>query len=61
MLRSGESGTSALVDLSAIPMGIKRFVPGISISFKHECYIIKQIQYIKNRNPGRFELGTTLS
>ena len=33
----------------------------MSISFKCECYIIMQIQYTKNLNPGRFELGTTLS
>ena len=38
-------------------LGIKRFVPGISISFKYECYI----QYTKNPNAGIFELGTTLS
>ena len=31
------------------------------ISFKYECHIIMQIQYTKNLNPGRFELGTTLS
>ena len=31
------------------------------ISFKCECHIIMQIQYTKNLNPGRFELGTTLS
>ena len=43
------------------PSGIKRFVSGISISFKCECHIIMQIQYTKNLNPGRFELGTTLS
>ena len=34
--------------------------PPISISFKCECHIIMQIQYTKNFNPGRFELGTTL-
>ena len=43
------------------PFGIKRFVPVISISFKYECYIIMQIQYTKNLNPGGFELGTALS
>ena len=43
------------------PLGIKRFVLGISISFKCECHIIIQIQYTKNLIPGRFELGTTLS
>ena len=43
------------------PLGIKRFVSGISISFKCECHIIMQIQYTKNLIPGRFELGTTLS
>ena len=43
------------------PLGIKRFVSGISISFKCECNIIMQIQYTKNLDPGRFELGTTLS
>ena len=30
-------------------------------SFKCECHIIMQIQYTKNLNPRRFELGTTLS
>ena len=39
----------------------KRFVSGISISLKCECNFIMQIQYTKNLNPGRFELGTTLS
>ena len=43
------------------PLRIKRLVSGISISFKCECHIIIQIQYTKNLNPGRFELGTTLS
>ena len=43
------------------PLGIKRFVSGISVSFKCECNIIVQLQYTKNLNPGRFELGTTLS
>ena len=43
------------------PLGIKRFVSGIPISFKCECHIIVQIQYTKNVNLGRFELGTTLS
>ena len=43
------------------PLGIKRFVSGISISFKCECNIIMQIQYTKNLKPKRFELGTTLS
>ena len=43
------------------PLGKNRFVWGISISFKCECHIIMQIQYTKNLNPGRFELGTTLS
>ena len=42
------------------PLGIKRFDSGISISFKSECHIIMQIQYITNLIPGRFELGTTL-
>ena len=28
------------------PLGIKRLVSGTSISFKCECYIIKQIQYV---------------
>ena len=40
---------------------IKRFVLGISIPFKCEFYIILQIHYTKNLNPGRFELCTTLS
>ena len=31
------------------------------VSFKCECNVIIQIQYTKNLNPGRFELGTTLS
>ena len=39
------------------PLGIKRFVSGISISFKCECNIIMQIQCTKNLNPGRSELG----
>ena len=43
------------------PLGIKRFVSGISISFKCECHIIMQIQHTKNLNHGRLELGTTLS
>ena len=43
------------------PLGIKRFVSGISISFKCECNIIMQIQYTENLNPGRFELGSTSS
>ena len=29
-------------------------------TFKCECHIIMQIQYTKNLDPGRFELGTTL-
>ena len=33
----------------------------VSISFKCECHIIMQIQYTKNLNLRRFELGTTLS
>ena len=45
---------------NSTPLGIKRFVPVISISFKYECYIIMQIQYTKNLKPRRFELGTTL-
>ena len=36
-------------------------VLGTSVSFKCECHVIIQIQYTKNLNPGRFELGTTLS
>ena len=43
------------------PLGIKHFVSGISISFKCECHIIMQIQNTENLNPGRFELGTTMS
>ena len=43
------------------PLGIKHFVPSISMSFKCECYIIMQIKLTKNLNPERFELGTTLS
>ena len=43
------------------PSGIERFVPGISISFKCECYIIMQMQHTKNLTPERFELGTTSS
>ena len=38
-----------------------RFVFGISILFKGECYVLMQIQCTKNLNPERFELGTTLS
>ena len=34
---------------------------GISVSFKCDGNVIIQIQYTKNLNPGRFELGTTLS
>ena len=34
------------------PLGIKRFVSGISISFKFECHIIMQIQYTKNLTTG---------
>ena len=49
------------VILNSKSLGIKRFVSGISISFKCECHIIMQIQYTKNLNPGRFELGITLS
>ena len=41
--------------------GKKCFVPGISLSFEYECYSIMQIQHTKNLNPGKFELGTTLS
>ena len=40
---------------------IKCFVLGISIPFKWEFYNKLQIHYTKNLNPGRFELGTTLS
>ena len=51
--------------LNVIPnsksLGIKRFVSGISISFKCECLIVMQIWDTKNLNPGRFELGITLS
>ena len=46
---------------SSNPLGIKRFVSGISISVKCECHIIMQMQYTKNLIPARFELGTTLS
>ena len=42
-------------------LGIKRFVPSISISFKCECFIVMQIQHTKNLNLERFELGTTMS
>ena len=41
------------------PLGIKCFVSGISISFKCECLII--MQCTNDLDPGRFELGTTLS
>ena len=34
---------------------------GTSVASKCECHVIIQIQYTKNLNPGRFELGTTLS
>ena len=57
----GRRVTRANVVPNSNPLGIKRFVPGISISFKYECYIIMQIQYTKNLNPGRFELGATSS
>ena len=43
------------------PLGMKRFVPDIFISFKCESYIVMQIQNTKKLNPGSFELGTTLS
>ena len=43
------------------PLGIKRFVSEISISFTCECQIIMQIQHTKNLKPRRLELGTTLS
>ena len=43
------------------PLGIKRFVSSISISFKCECSIIMQMQHTKNLDPERFELGATLS
>ena len=39
------------VEPNSNPLGTKRFVPGISISFKYECYIIMQIQYTKNLKP----------
>ena len=42
-------------------VGIKCFVPSISISFQCECYIIMQMKHTKNLNPERSELGTTLS
>lgn len=35
------------------PLQIKRFVPSISVSFEYECYIIMQMKYTKNLNPGR--------
>ena len=40
--------------LNSNPLGRKRFVSGISISFN----IIMRIQFTKNVNPGRFELCT---
>ena len=43
------------------PLGIKQFVSSISISFKCECYIVMQMKHMKNHNPDRFKLGTTLS
>ena len=43
------------------PLGIKRFVPSISISFQCEWCIIMQMKHTKNLNPERSELGTTLS
>ena len=36
------------------PLGMKRFVPSISISFKYECYIIMQMQHTTNLNPERW-------
>ena len=30
-------------------------------SLKCECHTLMQMQHTKNLNPGRFELGTTLS
>ena len=44
--------------LNSNPLGRKRFVSGISISFNCECHIIMRIQFTKNVNPGRFELCT---
>ena len=43
------------------PLGIKSFDASFSISFKYEYYIIMQVQYTKNLNSERLELGTTLS
>ena len=43
------------------PFGNKTFRSSISTPFKHEGNIIIQIQYTNNVNPGRFELGTTMS
>ena len=43
------------------PFGNKTFCFRNFHTFKWECHIIMQIQYTKNLNPGRFELGTTLS
>ena len=52
---------NSIVVPNSNPLGIKRFVSGISTSVKCECHKIMQIQYTKNLNPRRFELGTTLS
>ena len=38
------------------PLGIQRFVPSISISFKCECYIIMWVLYYHKKRE-RFELG----
>ena len=46
--------------ISEACFGLKRSIPGISISFKCECHIIMPIQYTKHINPRGFELGTTL-
>ena len=43
------------------PFGNKTFCFRNFHTFKWECHIIMQIQYTKNLNPGRFELGKTLS
>ena len=43
------------------PFGNKTFCFRNFHTFKCECHIMMQIQYTKNLNPGRFELGTTLS
>ena len=51
--------TQCCTQIYSNPLGIKRLVPSISISFKCELYIIMQMKHRKNPYIERFELGTT--